>query len=90
MNLYVGNLPYEILEDGLRDLFSEYGEVSSVNIIFDRNSGRPKGFGFVEMLNQSEAENAIQNLNEKEINGRKIKVNEARPKEDRSFRTPRY
>ena len=86
MNIYVGNLPYDVADDDLRDMFSEYGEVSSANIISDRDSGRPRGFGFVEMPEEAEAENAISNLNEKEIKGRKIKVNQARPKADRSRR----
>lgn len=89
MNIYVGNLSYDMMDDDLRSIFSEYGEVASVNIISDRDSGRPKGFGFVEMPNQEEAQKAIQDLNEKEIKGRNIRVNEARPREDRP-RRPRY
>ncbi|MBN1620415.1 RNA-binding protein [candidate division WOR-3 bacterium] len=86
MKLYVGNLPYEMNEDELRDMFSQFGEVATVNIITDRVTKRPKGFGFVEMPNNEEAENAMKDLNEKEIKGRKIRVNEARPKEE----NPRY
>ena len=86
MNIYVGSLSYDVTEAELRNLFSEFGDISSVRIIEDRETGRPKGFAFVEMPNQAEAENAIKNLNEKEIKGREIKVNEARPREDR----PRY
>ncbi|MBN2363975.1 RNA-binding protein [candidate division WOR-3 bacterium] len=86
MKLYVGNLPYELNEDELRDMFSKFGEVASVNIITDRVTKRPKGFGFVEMPNNEEAENAMKDLNEKDIKGRKIRVNEARPKEE----NPRY
>ncbi len=86
MKIYVGNLPYEVMEDELKDMFGEFGEVTSVNIINDRDSGRPKGFGFVEMPGQEEAENAIKSLNEKEIKGRNIKVNQARPREDRPRR----
>jgi RNA recognition motif-containing protein len=86
MNIYVGSLSYDVTETELRNLFSEFGEISSVKIIEDRETGRPKGFAFVEMPNQAEAEKAIKNLNEKEIKGREIKVNQARPREDR----PRY
>ncbi|MBN1151539.1 RNA-binding protein [candidate division WOR-3 bacterium] len=86
MKLYVGNLPYELNEDELRTMFAQFGEVASVNIISDRVTKRPKGFGFVEMPNNQEAENAMKDLNEKEVKGRKIRVNEARPKEE----NPRY
>ena len=86
MKLYVGNLPYEVMEDELREMFAAHGEVSSVTIISDRHTGRPKGFGFVEMPNQAEAESAIESLNESEISGRNIKVNEARPREERPRR----
>ncbi|MFC1936166.1 RNA recognition motif domain-containing protein [Chloroflexota bacterium] len=78
MNIYVGNLSYDVTQDELSDLFSEFGDVSSVKIITDRVTERSKGFAFVEMPNQAEAENAIQSLNEKEIKGKKIKVNLAR------------
>lgn len=90
MKIYVGNMSYDVTEEELRNLFSEYGQVSEVNIIEDRDTGRPKGFAFVEMPTQAEAENAIKNLNEKEMKGRNIKVNQARPKEDRPRRRPRY
>lgn len=83
MKIYVGNLSYDVAEEELGNIFAEYGEVSSVNIIEDKYTGRPKGFAFVEMPNQAEAENAIKGLNEKEIKGRNIKVNQARPREDR-------
>jgi RNA recognition motif-containing protein len=86
MNIYVGSLSYDVTEAELKNLFSEFGDVSSVKIIEDRETGRPKGFAFVEMPNQAEAEKAVKNLNEKEIKGREIKVNEARPREER----PRY
>jgi len=82
-NLYVGNLPYSIDENGLKDLFSEAGSVTSANIISDKFSGRSKGFGFVEMGSDEEAAKAIDMFNEKEIEGRNIKVNEARPREER-------
>ena len=90
MNIYIGNLSYDVTENDLGDIFADYGAVSSVNIISDKYSGRPKGFAFVEMANQAEAEEAIKNLNEKEINGRNVKVNQARPKENRSPRRARY
>ena len=86
MNIYVGNISYQLDESGLEAAFAEYGEVDSVRIISDRDSGRSKGFGFVEMPNQTEGEAAIQNLNSKELEGRELKVNEARPRENR----PRY
>jgi RNA recognition motif-containing protein len=90
MNIYVGNLPYNLTEDDLRAAFSEFGEVSSVNIIMDRMSGQSKGFGFVEMPEDSEAEEAIKALNESALNGRNIKVNQARPRGEHSQRRPRY
>lgn len=90
MNIYVGNLAYDITEDELRGVFADHGEVSSVNIISDKYSGRPKGFAFVEMPKQAEAEDAIKSLNEKEIKGRNVKVNQARPKEERHRRRSRY
>ena len=79
MNIYVGNLPYGVTEDELRALFEEHGEVSSANVIIDRQTGRSKGFGFVEMPTDAEAETAINALNENPIKGRNIKVNQARP-----------
>ncbi len=90
MNIYVGNLPYNLTEDELRAAFSQFGEVSSVNIIMDRMSGQSKGFGFVEMPDNSEADEAIKALNESALNGRNIKVNQARPRGERSPRRPRY
>ena len=89
MNIYVGNISYQLDESGLEAAFAEYGEVNSARIISDRDSGRSKGFGFVEMPNQTEGEAAIQNLNGKELEGRELKVNEARPRENRPSR-PRY
>ena len=90
MNIYVGNLPYGVTEDELRTLFEEHGEVSSANVIIDRQTGRSKGFGFVEMPTDSEAENAIEALNESAIKGRNIKVNQARPRAERPPRQSRY
>jgi len=78
--LYVGNLPFSITEDDLNQLFSQHGEVTSVSIITDRETGRPRGFAFVEMA--SGAEEAVRALNETEYGGRNLKVNEARPREE--------
>ena len=91
MNIYVGNLNYNVTEDELREVFEEFGEVSSAKIITDKYSGRSKGFGFVEMPNDSEGKDAIENLNDRDLQGRNIKVNEARerterPQQRRNFR----
>jgi RNA recognition motif-containing protein len=83
MNIYVGNLSYGMSEDELRDAFGAFGEVSSVKILMDRETGRSRGFGFVEMPNKSEAETAIAQLNGKEVGGRALRINEARPREQR-------
>jgi RNA recognition motif-containing protein len=80
MNIYVGNLPYQITEGDLRSSFENFGEVTSVRIIQDRATGRSKGFGFVEMPDEESAETAIAALNGKDFSGRNIRVNEARPK----------
>jgi RNA recognition motif-containing protein len=77
--MYVGNLPFSSTEDDLRDLFSQYGEVQSANIIYDRETGRSRGFGFVEMAEES-ADSAIEALNGNEFGGRTLRVNEARPR----------
>ncbi len=90
MNIYVGNLPYSTSEDELRNMFGAFGAVSRATIIMDRETGRSKGFGFVEMDNGSEAEAAIKSLNESSVDGRNIKVNEARPRTDRPQRKPHY
>ena len=84
MNIYVGNLSYNVTEDELKTLFAEHGEVTSVNLIKDKYSGDSKGFGFVEMEKQSEAEHAIKQLNGQDLNGRSMTVNAARPRNDRS------
>lgn len=84
--IYVGNLAYGATEDDIRQAFSEFGQVSNVSIITDRQTGRPRGFAFVEMPNAAEAKKAMESLNLKEIAGRAITVNEARPKEDRPNR----
>jgi len=86
MNIYVGNLSYGISDDKLREVFEEYGEVSSAKVIRFRDSGRSKGFGFVEMDNDDEAKEAISSLDGEDIDGRSIKVNEARPREERPRR----
>ena len=83
MNIYVGNLSYDMNEDDLEQLFAEHGPVVKVNIIQDRESGRSKGFGFVEMTNQADGEKAIEALDGNDSLGRNIKVNEARPREER-------
>jgi cold-inducible RNA-binding protein len=81
MNIYVGNLSYSMSEEELRDAFGAFGDVSSVKILMDRETGRSRGFGFVEMPNQGEGEAAVSNLNGKELGGRALRVNEARPRE---------
>jgi RNA recognition motif-containing protein len=83
MNIYVGNLPYTVRDNDLLSLFQEYGNVSSAKVIMDRETDRSKGFGFVEMPSADEGTNAINKLNGYEINGRALRVNEARPREDR-------
>ena len=90
MNIYIGNLAYTVTEDDLRDAFSEFGQVESASIINDKFSGRSKGFGFVDMPNESGAREAIESMNEKDLNGRTIKVNEAKPREERPARRDRY
>ena len=86
MKLYVGNLSWEAKEDELNQLFAAHGNVVSASIITDRETGRCKAFGFVEMSNKDEAEAAIKALNDTEMRGRNIKVNEARPREERPSR----
>ena len=80
MNIYAGNLSYALTEDELKQAFSEYGEVISAKIIMDRDSGRSKGFGFVEMENDEEGEKAIDALDGSLLKGRNLKVNQARPR----------
>ena len=79
-NIYVGNLSYGITQEQLKSIFEEYGEVVSTKIITDHDTGRSKGFAFVEMAEQAEADKAISELNEGELDGRTIKVNLAKPK----------
>lgn len=80
MNIYVGNLSYNVSEDDLKAVFAEFGEVESVKIITDKFSGQSKGFGFVEMPNSGEAQAALAALNGKDVKGRALNVNEARPR----------
>src|SRR5271166_4323747 len=82
-NIFVGNLNFGATEAGVRSLFEAYGTVERVNIITDRDTGQPRGFGFVEMSANAEADRAIAELNGRELDGRALNVNEARPKEDR-------
>ncbi len=79
-NIYVGNLSFEATEDELRGLFAEHGEVVKVNIITDRDTGRPRGFGFVEMADENSGRTAIEQVNGREVGGRTLTVNEAKPR----------
>lgn len=84
MNIYVGNLSYSTTDDSLRALFEQHGEVSSASVIENRETGRSRGFGFVEMPNDEEARAAIEALNDTEFEGRTLKINEARPRTERA------
>lgn len=84
MNIYVSNINFNTESESLQDLFAQYGEVSSANIITDRESGRSRGFGFVEMPNDAEGQKAIDALNDTDFEGKTITVNVARPKTERS------
>ena len=86
MNIYVGNLSYEVTQDDLQQLFAQHGEVSTVNVIMDKFTGRSKGFGFVEMPKSDQAQAAIAKVNGVELKGRALNVNEARPKTDKPKR----
>ena len=81
-NIYVGNLPWTFKDDELKGLFKEHGDVTSAKVIVDRESGRSRGFGFVEMASADEAASAIEALNGQETEGRELKVNEAKPRDD--------
>lgn len=83
MRIYVGNLPYSMTDDELRNIFGEFGELAGAEVIKDKFSGQSKGFGFVDMPNNSEANAAIKALNETDMKGRKLTVNEARPRAER-------
>ena len=89
MNIYVGNLSWNTDDRQVNDLFSQYGQVDSARVLTDRETGRSRGFGFVEMANDDEARAAIDALNGYELDGRQLRVNEARPREERP-RRPRY
>ena len=84
VKLFVGNLPWSVGDAELEEVFREFGEVQSARVITDRDTGRSRGFGFVEMSSQEEGEKAIAEFNGKDFDGRQIKVNEAKPREDRS------
>ena len=86
MNIYVGNLLFDVTEDELREAFKPFGEVTEVRLIMDKFTGKSKGFGFIEMPSKEEAEKAIEELNSKEMKGRAMTVNEAKPKTDRGGR----
>ena len=90
MKIYVGNLSYASADEDLRKAFEQFGTVDSVDVISDRGTGRSRGFGFVEMGDEAQARAAIEGLNGKELDGRNINVNEARPRPDRPERPPRY
>ena len=90
MNIYVGNMSFDTTEDQLRQTFEAYGEVSTVNIITDKFSGEPRGFGFVEMSTKDEGIAAISGLNGQEVNGRTLKVNEAKPRTNDGGGNRRY
>jgi len=91
MNIYVGQLPYNVTENELREIFAEFGEIASLNLITDKFSGRSKGFGFVEMPNNADADKAIKALNKSMLHGREIKVNQAEERRKKSsFRKRRY
>jgi len=83
MNLFVGNLSFEVSQEDLEATFGQCGQVASAKVMMDRETGRPRGFAFVEMPNETEARKAIQSLNGKELKGRQMNVNEARPREDK-------
>ncbi|MTW19684.1 RNA recognition motif domain-containing protein [Allochromatium palmeri] len=83
MRIYVGNLPYSMNDEELRNIFGQFGELASAEVIMDKFSGQSKGFGFVDMPNNSEADAAIKALNDTEMKGRKLTVNEARPRAER-------
>jgi len=91
MNIYVGQLPYNTSEEELKSIFTEYGEVASLNLITDKFSGQSKGFGFIEMPNNAEADQAIKALNKSMLKGREIKVNQAEERRKKgTFRKRRY
>ncbi len=90
MNIYVGNLSYNVNTDDLKGLFGAHGAVTEVNLMIDKYTGQSKGFAFIEMPKQAEAEAAIKALNENPLKGRNLKVNQARPRDAKPARRPRY
>jgi RNA recognition motif-containing protein len=86
MRIYVGNLPYSVTDDDLQEMFSEFGELASAEVVKDKFSGQSKGFGFVDMPDNADAEEAIRSLNDQPVQGRKLTVNEARPRAERPAR----
>src|ERR1041384_788664 len=90
MNIYVSNLSFAVQDEDLREFFAEYGEVTSAKVIMDKYTNRSKGFGFVEMSDDAAAQKAIAELDGATVDGRSIKVNVARPKEERPARKPSY
>jgi RNA recognition motif-containing protein len=86
MRIYVGNLPYSVTDDDLQEMFSEFGELTSAEVVKDKFSGQSKGFGFVDMPDNADAEEAIRSLNDQPVQGRKLTVNEARPRAERPAR----
>lgn len=90
MNIYVGNLPFRTTSEDLAAEFRRFGEVDSAQVIVDRDTGRSRGFGFVEMPNDEEARRAIEEMDGADMGGRRINVNEARPRTERGPRNPRY
>ena len=86
MNIYVGNMSFDVSESELREAFEQFGEITEVRLIMDKFSGKSKGFGFIEMPSKDEAEKAIEEMNGKEFKGRDLNVNEAKPKVDRGGR----
>jgi RNA recognition motif-containing protein len=91
MNIYVGQLPYSVTEEELREMFLQYGEVSSLKLIMDRYTGQSKGFGFIEMPNNAEADQAIKGLNKSMVKGREIKVNQSEDRrKKKTYRGKRY
>jgi RNA recognition motif-containing protein len=90
MNIYIGNLDYDVTENELREAFGEFGVVDSTSIIIDKFTGRSKGFGFVEMPNSDEARQAISSLNDSKMCNRTVRVNEAKPREERAPSRSKY